>query len=111
MRRCNFTLDDRTVSLLEQLADERFGGNRSEAIRVAIHSLAGSAEAIPGWVVAGFTPVEIAEKKHCHCCHDEFSQGDTLYRPVFELGKSPNALAHLPSGDWLDCAKCAGGHL
>jgi hypothetical protein len=110
MRRINFTLDQDTVNLLGSLAHQFYGGNRSLAIRAAVESLAvHSGHA--GWVVTGFTPVQIEARTPCHCCSEEFDVGSTLFKPVFERGISPEALDELPAGKWLDCSKCAGGHL
>lgn len=110
MRRINFTLDEETIGLLGAIADQQFGGNRSRAIRAAVESF-GSKLGTEGWVVSGFTPVEVKEPTHCHCCSRVFDLGQTLYQPVFERGASPRALNALPSDQWLDCATCAGGHL
>lgn len=110
MRRINFTLDEETVTLLNSLADQFYGGNRSLAIRAAVESLAAHS-GHAGWVVTGFTPVEIDADTKCHCCAAEFQPGATLFRPVFEKGVSPNALQELPDGKWFDCARCASGHL
>jgi len=38
---------------------------------------------------------------------DPVSEGDVLFRPVFERGASPDALQHIPSETWLDCPDCA----
>jgi hypothetical protein len=110
MKRINFTLTEETVSLLGSLADQFYGGNRSLAIRAAVESLA-SHSGHAGWVITGFTPVQLDSKMSCHCCSAEFVAGDTLFRPVFHKGISPSALADLPEKAWLDCSKCAGGHL
>lgn len=40
MKRLNFTLDEWTIQLLNQIADQYYYGNKSQAIRVAIESLA-----------------------------------------------------------------------
>ncbi|MFQ3588352.1 MAG: ribbon-helix-helix domain-containing protein, partial [Fimbriimonadaceae bacterium] len=108
-RRYNFTLDDDTFALLESIADARFGGNRSEAVRAAVVQMAASLGT--GWVVAGFTAVDLTDEVECHCCHRKFEPGETLFRPVFKRGGGPNALPELPRERWLDCAACAGGHL
>lgn len=103
-------MDHETVSLLGTLADQFYGGNKSLAIRAAVESLAAQS-GHPGWVVAGFTPIEIESRTACHCCSTEFESGATLFKPVFERGVSPKAFTELPEGKWLDCAMCAGGHL
>lgn len=110
MKRLNFTLDDETAALLETLASKLFGGNKSLAVRSAVESLAAHSGHV-GWVISGFTPVQLDEETACHCCQESFKPGATLYRPVFEKGVSPQALEHLPSSQWLDCETCAGGHL
>jgi hypothetical protein len=110
MRRINFTLDDETIGLLEELANRMYGGNRSLAVRAAIESLA-SHSGTDGWVITGFTPVPISEEVHCHCCDSTFGPGDTLFRPVFERGQGARALKTLPTEPWLDCQTCAAGHL
>jgi hypothetical protein len=110
MRRINFTLNEETITLLGSLADQYYGGNRSLAIRAAVESLAAHS-GHAGWVITGFTPLAIDSDTKCHCCETEFHAGATLFRPVFEKGVSPTALAELPTGLWLDCSKCAGGHL
>ena len=91
MRRINFTLDQDTVNLLGSLAHQFYGGNRSLAIRAAVESLAAHS-GHAGWVVTGFTPVQIEARTPCR-------------------GISPEALDELPAGKGLDCSKCAGGHL
>lgn len=110
MRRINFTLDEETVSLLSSLADQFYGGNKSLAIRAAVESLAAHS-GHSGWVISGFTPVEIATNTACHCCSVEFEPGSILFRPVFEKGVSPTALEELPDSKWMDCAGCAKRHL
>jgi len=109
MRRFNFTLDEETALALDRLAKERFGGNRSEAVRAAVLALAGRTQ--EGWVLTGFTPTEATREARCHCCERPFAPGETAYRPVFEKRPGPGALTRLPAGPWLDCAACAGVHL
>lgn len=110
MRRTNFTLDDDTLALLSSLADQFYGGNKSLAIRAAIDALAAHKGPV-GWVISGFTPVQVEASTRCHCCSNEYAPGSTLFRPVFERGSSPLALADLPQSPWLDCSQCAVGHL
>lgn len=110
MRRINFTLDDDIVSLLGSLADQFYGGNRSLAIRAAVESLAAHS-GHAGWVISGFTPVQLEAEAKCHCCAAKFHPGETLFRPVFERGVSPTAFKELPTTAWLDCSACAKGHL
>jgi len=35
------------------------------------------------------------------------AEGDVLFRPVFERGRSPKALDQIPSEQWLECPQCA----
>lgn len=106
MKRLNFTLDDDTVKLLEELADKFYNGNKSQTVRAALESLAVHA-GHEGWVIAGYTPKELDGKENCHSCGESHEKGDVLYRPVFEKGSSPQALPHMPSEHWLDCPDCA----
>ncbi len=105
MQRLNFTLDDPTVELLERLAAAYYGGNKSQTVRAALESLAAHA-GHGGWVVAGYTPVELAAQSNCHTCGEAHREGEVLYRPVFERGSSPRALARIPAEVWLDCPRC-----
>lgn len=110
MKRLNFTVDDETASLLESLATQFYGGNKSLAIRSAVESLAAHS-GHSGWVIAGFTPVELSKETSCHCCRERFNAGQTLFTPVFERGVAQDALAELPVEPWLDCQTCALGHV
>ena len=106
MQRLNFTLDADTVRLLERLAQQYYGGNKSQTVRAALESLAVHT-GHDGWVVAGYTPVRLEDDEACHSCGTAFHEGDVLLRPVFERGTSPRALPHIPSEQWLDCPTCA----
>lgn len=106
MKRLNFTLDDETVELLEELAGTYYGGNKSQTVRAALESLAVHA-GHEGWVIAGYTPKEIDAEVSCHGCGESHDEGDVLYRPVFERGSSPQALPSMPTENWLDCPDCA----
>jgi len=110
MKRLNFTVDEETAQLLETLADQFYGGNKSLAIRSAVESLAAHS-GHSGWVITGFSPVELGRDTACHGCHTTFTSGQTLFRPVFEPGISPHSLPELPIEPWLDCATCAKRHL
>lgn len=110
MKRLNFTVDEETAALLESLANGLFGGNKSLAIRSAVESLAAHS-GHSGWVVSGFTPVQLSQETACHCCHENFGAGTTLFKPVFERGVARDALPELPVEQWLDCPSCARGHL
>ncbi|MDW8106558.1 MAG: ribbon-helix-helix domain-containing protein [Armatimonadota bacterium] len=106
MKRLNFTLDEQTIQLLNQIADQYYHGNKSQAVRAAIESLAAHL-GHEGWVVVGFVPVSIDAGAECHTCHRRFHAGETLYRPVFRRGRSHKALPQLPREQWLECGDCA----
>lgn len=106
MKRLNFTLDDDTVALLEELAQKFYSGNKSQTVRAAMESLAAHT-GHEGWVIAGYTPKEAEGEVNCHGCGETHHDGEVLYRPVFERGKSPAALSKIPAETWLDCPDCA----
>ncbi|MDZ7691297.1 MAG: hypothetical protein U5K69_09235 [Balneolaceae bacterium] len=106
MKRLNFTLNEETVTLLEELAVKYYDGNKSQTVRAALESLAAHT-GHEGWVITGYTPKEIEGQTACHSCGESHDSGDVLYRPVFERGKSPRALPAMPSENWLDCPDCA----
>lgn len=106
MKRLNFTLDEDTVTLLEELSAKFYSGNKSQTVRAALESLAAHT-GHEGWIIAGYTPKELDDSVQCHSCGDSHKKGDILYRPVFEKGKSPEALPTMPSENWLDCPQCA----
>ena len=110
MRRLNFTLDESTIALLERLADTYYASNKSQTVRAALESLAAHV-GHDGWVIAGYTPVQLADTAACHTCGEAHREGEVLFRPVFERGKSPLALPHIPVEVWLDCPDCAEQHL
>ena len=59
MQRLNFTLDRETVTLLSELAQQKFyQGNKSQTIRAALQSLA-THTGHAGWVINGYTPTEL----------------------------------------------------
>lgn len=105
MQRLNFTLDDATVGLLDTLSEQRFGGNKSQTVRAALEALAGrSGDA--GWVVTGYTSIELDKRAACHHCGGQHARGTVMYRPVFERGAGPQAIKTLPAQIWLDCPDC-----
>ncbi|MEM1127838.1 MAG: hypothetical protein AAGI71_14385 [Bacteroidota bacterium] len=106
MRRLNFTLDAATIELLERLADQYYHGNKSQTVRAALESLAAHV-GHDGWVVSGYTPVQLDDDASCYTCGEAHQPGDVLLRPVFERGSSPQALDAIPAEVWLDCASCA----
>ncbi|MFH5832904.1 hypothetical protein [Halalkalibaculum sp. DA384] len=106
MKRLNFTLNEETVKLLEQLSGKYYDGNKSQTVRAALESLAAHI-GHEGWVITGYTPKEIDDEVNCHSCGESHHKGEVLYRPVFERGKSPRALPRIPSETWLDCTECA----
>ena len=105
LRRLNFTLDDETVVLLSELAQTFYNGNKSQTIRAALQSLA-THTGHAGWVISGYTPIEIHGATSCHTCGTKYRKGDLLYRPVFEHGYSHKAVEDLPTKIWLDCYGC-----
>jgi hypothetical protein len=105
MQRVNFTLDEATVDLLAQLAENYYHGNKSLTVRAALESLAVHV-GHEGWVISGYTPVVLEEQITCHTCGGLYPKGDVLYRPVFERGHGPGALPRLPAENWLDCSTC-----
>jgi hypothetical protein len=106
MKRLNFTLDEDAVALLNELSAQYYGGNKSQTVRAALESLAAHA-GHDGWVITGYTPIELAAEAACHTCGTTHAEGDVLFRPVFERGQSPAALPHIPTEAWLDCSNCA----
>jgi len=110
MKRLNFTLDNDTVKLLEDLANKYYNGNKSQTVRAALESLAAHT-GHEGWVITGYTPKELDDENSCHSCGESHQKGEILYRPVFERGTSPEALNQMPSEDWLDCPQCAEKHI
>lgn len=105
MKRLNFTLDEDTVTLLEELAAKFYSDNKSQTVRAALEILAAHT-GHEGWVIAGYTPKELENEISCHGCGEAHEKGEILYRPVFERGKSPQALPKMPSENWLDCPEC-----
>jgi hypothetical protein len=105
MYRLNFTLDDGTIKLLDELALKFYRGNKSHTVRAALESLSVHA-GHEGWVVRGYTPLVIQVQTSCHTCGGVHPKGDVLYRPVFERGDGPRALPRIPHESWLDCGDC-----
>lgn len=105
MRRLNFTLDDDTIALLERLAGAYYAGNKSQTVRAALESLA-THVGHDGWVISGYSPIELDGDAACHSCGEAHHPGEVLFRPVFERGASPRALPSIPTEVWLDCTDC-----
>ncbi|MEO1021863.1 MAG: hypothetical protein AAFW89_04915 [Bacteroidota bacterium] len=105
MKRLNFTLDDATVTLLQELSERYYNGNKSYTVRAALESLA-SHSGHDGWIIAGYSPMALVSDVNCHACGSSHAEGEIMYRPVFERGKSPDALPSIPGEPWLDCPKC-----
>ncbi len=57
-------------------------------------------------MIAGYSPAVIDRAAACHTCGEPHPEGDVLFRPVFERGRGPAALAALPTENWLDCSSC-----
>jgi hypothetical protein len=107
MQRLNFTLDKSTVNLLENLSRKFYSGNKSQTIRAALQSLAAHI-GHDGWIIAGYSPVELQGDVSCHTCGTIYRKGDVLFHPVFERGYSPKAMHSLPTETWFDCNRCVG---
>tara|TARA_Y100000588_G_scaffold391760_1_gene501361 strand:- start:1203 stop:1556 length:354 start_codon:yes stop_codon:yes gene_type:complete len=105
MQRLNFTLDKETVALLSELAQKFYHGNKSLTIRAALQSLATHTGHV-GWVINGYTPIELSGATSYRTCGTRYRKGDLLYRPVFERGYSHKAVADLSTKTWLDCPGC-----
>ena len=105
MQRINFTLDEKTIGLLEKMANEWYKGNRSAVIRDAVHYYSQNALQ-SGWVIVGFSPVTLDNNFTCHGCGEEHTKGEVLYRPTFQKGQGKFAFKYLPNEPWLDCAAC-----
>ena len=110
MKRLNFTLDNETVQLLHELSEKYYSGNKSQTVRAALESLAAHT-GHEGWVIAGYTPKQLDDEIDCHSCGESHEKGEVLYRPVFERGKSPEALSKMPTENWLDCPQCVEKHI
>jgi len=105
MKRLNFTLNRETVDLLNRLANTYYNGNKSRTVRAALESLA-SHTGHDGWVITGYTPLRAEREIECHTCGREHEKGELLYRPVFERGRSPQALQSIPQEEWIECLLC-----
>lgn len=105
MKRLNFTLDNSTVDLLQELAEKFYEGNKSQTVRAALQSLA-SHQGHNGWVITGYTPLRVDHDVECHTCGVEHGEGKVLFKPVFERGNSPTAIQHIPSEEWMECPSC-----
>ena len=105
MHRLNFTLDDATARLLDELAARYYHGNKSLAVRAALESLAAHFGA-EGWRVSGYIPTTLDASQCCHTCGETHASGEVLYRPVFKRGGGPASQRSLPAENWLDCAGC-----
>jgi hypothetical protein len=105
VQRVNFTLDSATLTLLEELAKKFYGGNKSQAVRAALESLAAHT-GHAGWVISGYIPMTVQHATSCHTCHNVYRDGAVLYRPVFVRGEGPEALPEIPAEEWLSCVRC-----
>ena len=109
MQRLNFTFDEATCALLDELAITYYAGNKSQTVRAALQSLAAHA-GHEGWVVAGYSPAILDSAAACHTCGTAHDRGALLYRPTFERGRGPGVLPSLPTENWLDCSRCVECH-
>jgi len=105
MKRLNFTFDQATIDLLDELSSRYFRGNKSRTVRAALENLEAHISQ-EGWVVAGYVPSPAETEVSCHTCGDSYERGEVLFRPVFEKGSGPDMRDRIPSEVWLDCAAC-----
>ncbi len=105
MKRLNFTFDEDTADLLDEIAGRYYGGNKSLTVRAALESLAAHL-GHAGWVISGYAPAVLDHPEDCHSCGQTYPEGGILYRPVFGRGNAPDALREIPQEPWLDCSRC-----
>lgn len=105
MKRLNFTFDDSTIELLEELSDNYFSGNKSQTVREALESLKVNI-GNKGWVIKGYTPRQLEEEIQCYSCGEDHHAGEILFTPVFEKGSGVRAINALPKKPWVECDKC-----
>ena len=105
MKRQNFTFDDETTSLLDEIAARYYHSNKSLTVRAALESLATHLGHV-GWIIAGYAPAVLDQQQNCHSCGATYPEGGILYRPVFQRGNAPDALREIPQENWLDCSRC-----
>ena len=105
MKRLNFTLDNSTVELLNNLSEKFYKGNKSQTVRAALESLA-ARQGHDGWIITGYTPMRVDHEVNCHTCGTEHEEGKILFKPVFERGNSPSAIQQIPSEEWVECNQC-----
>lgn len=105
MKRLNFTLDNPTVELLNRLSEKYYDGNKSQTVRAALEILAAH-QGHDGWVISGYTPIKMEYEVSCHSCGTEQSEGNVLFKPVFEKGNSPVAIKQIPNEEWVECSVC-----
>ena len=106
MKRINLTIDEATLTLLHDLAEHYYQGNKSKTVRSALESLAAHSGHM-GWVIRGYVPVATEVDTSCHTCQTPHQKGEILYRPVFERGRGPDVYSQIPSESWMDCTVCA----
>jgi hypothetical protein len=105
VKRLNFTIDDNTADLLNEISNRFYYGNKSLTVRAALEKLAahfGDA----GWVISGYTPKVLHHEEHCHSCGAAHPEGDVLYQPIFQKATAPGAMHDIPAEPWLDCSQC-----
>ena len=107
MKRLNFTFDQSTINLLEELSNGHFQGNKSQTVREALECLKLHIGR-EGWVIRGYTPQKLDEDLECHKCGEEHHPGEVLYKPVFEKGSGPLVITELPKKNWVECDHCVG---
>lgn len=105
MKRLNFTFDEDTVDLLDQISERFYHGNKSLTVRAGLESLAAHL-GHAGWIITGYAPALLEHQENCHSCGETYPEGEILYRPVFGRGLAPDALTEIPQENWLDCSRC-----
>ena len=116
-RKMTFVFDDATSSLLEKIAEQFYGGNKSLALRRAVQALArehriGPDVSTQGWVILGYVAEEVPQEgAECHSCGRHFKAGQVLYRPVFHRAKGTEAEIWplLPEEPIWECPFCVEG--
>ncbi|MDZ7682009.1 MAG: hypothetical protein U5J63_09945 [Fodinibius sp.] len=95
MKRLNFTLDDETVQLLNELSEKFYGGNKSQTVRAALESLA-THTGHEGWIITGYTPKELENDIACHSCGESHEKGNILRASTWSTGQSTKRCRRFP---------------
>ncbi len=106
MKRLNFTIDDETVDMLDQISNIYYHGNKSLTVRAALESLAthlGHA----GWVISGYAPAVLDHEENCHSCGQSYPEGNVLYRPCLPAGQRQRRPERNPPGNLARLSRSA----